>query len=88
MGRNSTAYVERGIRGVNFSDLLDYNSLGFLNTGVKAAVLREAFPLVADSTSSVNDWFLYAGLLSKGFKAKFVDGAITHYRQHVANTVG
>jgi len=85
---NISPFHSRPLNSINFEDILDYNVIGFLNSGIRAEVLKKAFPLVTDTTSSVNDWFLFAGLLSQGHKATFVPGAVTYYRQHSANTVG
>jgi hypothetical protein len=71
---------------VFFKDLIDKNMLGFSHTAIKWKCLKEMFPY--KDNLIIGDWWLFAGLLSKGLVAKKVEGTFTYYRQYGNNIAG
>ena len=67
------------------TQIIDFNLLGLTHTAVKVKAL-ERFKKVRGIFAF--DWWLFTILLLNGARGKYIDNAITYYRQTDNNTVG
>lgn len=66
--------------------IADRNFLGFSNTALGAAALRDCAAAPAGIVAA--DWWLFCRLLGIGHRGARVPGEVACYRQHAANTLG
>ena len=68
-----------------FNQILDYNCLGLTHTGINLESIKNFY--LPENIIAV-DWWLFTILLLNGANGKYIDNAITYYRQTDENLVG
>jgi len=69
----------------SFYQILDYNCLGLTHTGINLESIKNFY--IPENIIAV-DWWIFTILLLNGATGKYIDNAITYYRQSDENLVG
>ena len=76
-------YLEKNVN--SFNQILDYNCLGLTHTGINLESLKNFY--IPEDIIAV-DWWIFSILLLNGATGKYIDDAVTYYRQSDDNLVG
>ena len=68
-----------------FNRIIDYNCFGLSQTGINLQTIKDFY--IPENIIAV-DWWIFTIMLLNGATGKFIDNAITYYRQSDHNLVG